>query len=60
MNDPVVGIVWLANRLRRLGIRLDAGETILAGSFTRPIDCRAGDHIEADFGDLGIITLDFT
>jgi len=60
LNDPVMGIVWLANRLQRLGIPLDAGETILAGSFTRPIDCRAGDHIEADFGDLGLITLDFT
>jgi 2-oxo-hept-3-ene-1,7-dioate hydratase len=60
LNDPVMGVVWLANRLRGIGIPLDAGETILAGSFTRPIDCRAGDHIEADFGDLGVITLDFT
>ena len=60
LNEPVVGVVWLANRLGRLGVPLDAGETILAGSFTRPIDCRVGDHIEADFGDLGVITLDFT
>ena len=59
LNDPVMGIVWLANRLRRIGIPLEAGETILAGSFTRPIDCRAGDHFEVDFGDLGVITLDF-
>lgn len=60
LNDPVVGVVWLANRLRGLGVALEAGETILAGSFTRPIDCRVGDHIEADFGELGVITLDFT
>jgi 2-oxo-hept-3-ene-1,7-dioate hydratase len=60
LNDPVVGVVWLANRLRGLGVALEAGETILAGSFTRPIDCRVGDHIEADFGELGLITLDFT
>ena len=59
LGDPVMGIVWLANRLDRIGIRLEAGETILAGSFTRPIDCRAGDHVEVDFGDLGVITLDF-
>ncbi len=59
LGDPVVGVVWLANRLHDLGIPLEAGETILAGSFTRPIDCRGGDHIEADFGDLGVITLDF-
>ena len=60
LNDPVTGIVWLANRLGPLGIQLEAGETILAGSFTRPVDCRAGDHIEADFAELGVITLDFT
>jgi 2-oxo-hept-3-ene-1,7-dioate hydratase len=60
LNDPVVGVVWLANRLGGLGVALEAGETILAGSFTRPVDCRVGDHIEADFGDLGVITLDFT
>jgi 2-oxo-hept-3-ene-1,7-dioate hydratase len=59
LNDPVMGIVWLANRLAGIGIPLDAGETILAGSFTRPIDCRAGDRFEVDFGDLGVITLDF-
>lgn len=59
LNDPVMGIVWLANRLAGIGIPLEAGETILAGSFTRPIDCRAGDHFEVDFGDLDVITLDF-
>ncbi len=60
LDDPVMGIVWLANRLQRLGIALLAGETILAGSFTRPVDCRAGDHFEVDFGYLGSITLDIT
>jgi 2-oxo-hept-3-ene-1,7-dioate hydratase len=59
LGDPVMGVVWLANRLHHLGIALEAGETILAGSFTRPVDCRAGDHIVGDFGDLGTITLDF-
>jgi len=59
LDDPVMGIVWLANRLNGIGIPLEAGETILAGSFTRPLDCRAGDHFEVDFGDLGVITLDF-
>jgi len=59
LDDPVMGIVWLANRLSRIGIPLEAGETILAGSFTRPLDCRAGDHFEVDFGELGVLTLDF-
>ena len=57
LDDPVMGVVWLANRLHHLGIPLAAGETVLAGSFTRPVDCRAGDHFEVDFGDLGVIEL---
>ena len=59
LGDPVLGVVWLANRLQRLGIALEAGETILAGSFTRPIDARPGDHIHADFGELGELDLRF-
>ena len=50
LDDPVLGVVWLANRLHRIGIPLEAGETILAGSFTRPVDCRAGDEFVVDFG----------
>jgi 2-oxo-hept-3-ene-1,7-dioate hydratase len=57
LDDPVNGVVWLARRLHRLGIALEAGETVLAGSFTRPVDLRAGDDIEVDFHDLGRITL---
>lgn len=60
LDDPVMGIVWLANRLQRLGIALDAGETILAGSFTRPVDCRPGDEFRVDFGYLGTLELSVT
>ena len=57
LDDPVEGVVWLANRLHGLGIPLVAGQTILAGSFTRPIDLRPGDRIHADFGPLGALAL---
>ena len=60
LDDPVMGIVWLANRLHHLGIPLRAGETILAGSFTRPVDCRAGDRFHVDYGPLGAIELAFS
>ncbi|HEX4981503.1 MAG TPA: 2-oxo-hepta-3-ene-1,7-dioic acid hydratase [Ilumatobacteraceae bacterium] len=59
LDDPVMGIVWLARRLAGYGITLEAGETILTGSFTRPVDCRAGDHFEVDYAGLGVITVDF-
>lgn len=54
LDDPVQGIVWLARRLHALGIPLEAGETILAGSFTRPIDCRRGDRFTVDFRSPGL------
>jgi 2-oxo-hept-3-ene-1,7-dioate hydratase len=60
LDDPAMGIVWLANRLQHIGIPLVAGETILAGSFTRPIDCRSGDEFRVDFGYLGTLELNVT
>jgi 2-oxo-hept-3-ene-1,7-dioate hydratase len=59
LGDPVKGIVWLARRLHSLGVALEPGQIVLAGSFTRPVDCRAGDRFEADFGDLGVVRLAF-
>ena len=60
LDDPAMGVVWLANRLQDIGIPLVAGETILAGSFTRPINCRSGDAFWVDFGYLGTLELNVT
>ena len=59
LDDPVMGIVWLARRLAGYGVALEAGETVLCGSFTRPVRCRAGDHIEVDYRDLGVVSVNF-
>ena len=32
---------------------LEAGEVVLAGSFTRPVPAKAGDRFDADYGPLG-------
>ncbi len=60
LGHPATGIVWLAKRYVEQGMTLAAGQTILAGSFTRPIDVRAGDSFVADYGPLGSFTIDFT
>lgn len=60
LGHPAMGIVWLARRYAEQGLRLEAGQTILAGSFTRPIDVRPGDEFEFDYGELGAFTLAFT
>ncbi|MCF2572102.1 fumarylacetoacetate hydrolase family protein [Brevibacterium sp. UCMA 11754] len=59
LDHPARGIVWLANKLAEHGDVLQAGETVLAGSFTRPMWVSTGDTVHADYGDLGVITCRF-
>ena len=58
-GDPAIGIAWLANKLAPWGERLEAGEIVLAGSFTRPVAAKAGDLFEADYGPLGCLNFRF-
>jgi 2-oxo-hept-3-ene-1,7-dioate hydratase len=59
LNHPASGVTWLANKLAQHGDRLEAGEIILAGSFTRPMWVRRGDTVHADYGPLGAVTCRF-
>jgi 2-oxo-hept-3-ene-1,7-dioate hydratase len=59
LNHPANGVVWLARRFAQHGIPLEAGQVILAGSFTRPVPVRAGDTFHADFGELGALSCHF-
>ena len=59
LGHPANGIVWLARRYAEQGLTLEAGQTILAGSFTRPIDIAADDEFHFDYGDLGAFGLAF-
>ncbi|GAA0497431.1 2-oxo-hept-4-ene-1,7-dioate hydratase [Pigmentiphaga daeguensis] len=55
LNHPGNGIAWLANKLAPWGESLQAGQIVLAGSFTRPVPARPGDAFHADYGPLGSI-----
>ncbi len=59
LDHPALGIAWLARRYADQGLVLEAGQTVLAGSFTRPIDVRPDDTFEFDFGPLGAFSLRF-
>ena len=52
-GHPAVGIAWLANKLAPWGEYLQAGEIVLAGSFTKPAPAKVGDVFDADYGPLG-------
>jgi len=59
LNHPATGVAWLANKLAQHGDGLEAGEIVLAGSFTRPMWVHQGDTVLADYGRLGTITCRF-
>ena len=60
LDHPVTGVAWLANKFHQHGARLEAGEIILAGSFTRPMWVARGDEVRCDYGPMGEITCRFS
>lgn len=59
LNHPASGVAWLADKLAAHDESLNAGDVVLAGSFTRPTTAVAGDSIHADYGPLGTISFRF-
>lgn len=58
-GHPGVGVAWLANKLAAHDTHLAAGETILSGSFTRPMWVHPGDVVHADYQRLGVLSCRF-
>ena len=56
LNHPATGVAWLANKIAPHDEQLDAGDVVLAGSFTRPANAAAGDGFHADYGPLGTVS----
>ncbi|QCR20651.1 2-oxo-hepta-3-ene-1,7-dioate hydratase [Agrococcus sp. SGAir0287] len=59
LGHPARGVAWLAGKVGAHGDRLEAGEIVLAGSFTKPMWVERGDEIACDYRDLGVITCRF-
>jgi 2-oxo-hept-3-ene-1,7-dioate hydratase len=60
LGHPAMGVAWLANKLARHGEKLERGEFVLAGSFTRPVWVERGDTILGDYRDLGTVSCRFS
>lgn len=58
-GHPAVGVAWLTMKLAPWGEYLEAGEVVLAGSFTRPVAAKMGDRFDADYGPLGRFEFNF-
>ena len=59
LNHPATSVAWLANKIAPLGLALEPGQVVLAGSFIRPIETRKGDTIQADYGAYGSVSCYF-
>lgn len=58
LGDPRIAMAWIANELSRLGVTLERGETVTTGTCMVPIEIAEGDHVKADFGILGTISVE--
>ncbi len=59
LNHPANGVAWLANKIAAFDEQLNAGDVVLAGSFTRPTTAQRGDNLHADYGPLGSVSFRF-
>jgi 2-keto-4-pentenoate hydratase len=56
-GGPLGSLTWLANALSRRDCGLSAGQIVLSGALTRPLDLVAGQRIEATFEGLGSVRM---
>jgi 2-oxo-hept-3-ene-1,7-dioate hydratase len=59
LGHPALGVAWLANKLGQMGVALESGHLVLAGSFTRVVFANKGDTLHGDFGTLGSVAVQF-
>jgi 2-oxo-hept-3-ene-1,7-dioate hydratase len=59
LGHPATGVAWLANKIAPWDEQLNAGDIVLAGSFTRPANGVVGDTFNADYGPLGVVSFRF-
>ncbi len=56
MGNPVNSVAWLARKLDEFGVEMQAGHSVLSGSFIRAHPMEVGDTFVADYGPLGQIS----
>ncbi|MEM7131368.1 MAG: fumarylacetoacetate hydrolase family protein [Chloroflexota bacterium] len=57
LGHPLHALAWLANELPKHGRQLLQGELITTGVCMNVYEAQAGDHLAADFGELGTVEL---
>jgi 2-oxo-hept-3-ene-1,7-dioate hydratase len=59
LDDPLLSMSWLVDRLATYGQKIRAGDIVLSGSFIKIVEAPAGSKFHADFGPFGSVSIDF-
>jgi 2-keto-4-pentenoate hydratase len=59
IDNQLQTLAWLANTLHSYGKRLQAGQCVMTGSFTKPLPIMAGDAFETSFSGIGTVGTSF-
>jgi 2-keto-4-pentenoate hydratase len=59
LGNPANAVAWLANKLHELGVPVNAGDIIMPGALTAMTPVAPGDTIEAEFSQIGSVSVRF-
>ena len=59
LGNPLTVVAWLANELPKFGRRLSRGDRVTTGVTTDIYLAEPGDHLMADFGEIGRVEMTF-
>ncbi|MEC7575002.1 MAG: hypothetical protein VX973_08955, partial [Pseudomonadota bacterium] len=60
LGHPINVLQWLANKQSQTGRGLVKGEIVSTGTCTGVLSVAPGDHVIANFGQLGCVEINFT
>ena len=59
LGDPRIALAWVANELSTHGEGLRIGDVVMTGTCVTPVAVVAGDNVRMDFGDFGVLEVNF-
>jgi 2-keto-4-pentenoate hydratase len=57
LGDPRLALHWLVNEVARYAEGIKAGDIVTTGTCVVPVPIEVGDHVIADYGTLGRMSI---
>ena len=59
LGDPRIALTWMVNEITALGVTLRKDQFVTTGTCMVPLEVSDGDHVVADYGAIGTISLSY-